>query len=286
MADHHDLQQDEDLIISFFPDPPPFYKHFTTENQERLKDFAKENSAGDDAETKSILELASGLSAEQVLALPTELRYLVPPKPPADDEEFHVFNETAKAKGTDVFMKNMEHISAMLKAETVFDDWTYEQLYPSSNGADATSQSASSTLDRQNYLFRFIRSIMLSYVALLGIVASNPTSPHKDEKLKDILTMVTNMHALINEYRPHQARETLIGKMEEQVERKQKEIQGVKKMAERVRTVLDGFNTEAETLHNGDDGRTEEEVRIHDEEERRRESQRHMWEAMDDILGQ
>ena len=43
---------DEDIKLNFFPDPPPFYKHFTTENLARLKEIEKE-AAPEDDETKS-----------------------------------------------------------------------------------------------------------------------------------------------------------------------------------------------------------------------------------------
>lgn len=286
-------QQDEDLIISFFPDPPPFYKHFTSENVQRLQKVKEDATSSDQESPKIDLSIALDLSAEQILGLPTELRYLIPPEPPADNEEFHVFNEKAKAKGSDTFMEKMEHIGLMLKAETVFDEWTYEQLYPSPTGVETTaelsedSKPASTTIDRQNYLFRFTRSILLSYIALLGIVASDATSPQKQEKLKDMLTMVTNMHALINEYRPHQARETLIKKMEEQVERKKREIEGVRKMSEKVRSVLDGFGRDMEGLQREDKIiEPDERVMVPSAGDVRLAAQRYMWDTLDEILGQ
>jgi mediator of RNA polymerase II transcription subunit 7 len=268
-------QEDEDLKLAFFPPPPPFYQHFTVENRDRLE--AAKKDAGID--TTSNDENAPRLSTEQVLALPTELRYLVPPEPPNDTEEFKVFGTVTKAKGSDTFNNTMEWIGRTLAADYTLTDWTYEQLYPSTDA----SSSASSTLDRQRYLFRFLRSILLAYIELLGIVANNPTSDNKDDKLKDILTMVTNMHALINEYRPHQARETLIREMERQVERKRKEIEGVKQMKERVSEVLEGFGRDVPGEKTGE---TNEEPAISSEEERKREAQRHMWQGLDEILGQ
>jgi mediator of RNA polymerase II transcription subunit 7 len=268
-------QEDEDLKLAFFPPPPPFYQHFTVENRDRLE--AAKKDAGID--TTSNDEKSPRLSTEQVLALPTELRYLVPPEPPNDTEEFKVFGTVTKAKGSDTFNNTMEWIGRTLAADYTLTDWTYEQLYPSTDA----SSSASSTLDRQRYLFRFLRSILLAYIELLGIVANNPTSDNKDDKLKDILTMVTNMHALINEYRPHQARETLIREMERQVERKRKEIEGVKQMKERIGEVLEGFGRDVPGEKTGE---TNEEPAISSEEERKREAQRHMWQGLDEILGQ
>ncbi|KAH7069849.1 mediator of RNA polymerase II transcription subunit 7 [Paraphoma chrysanthemicola] len=276
MADQQLQQQqeeDEDLKLPFFPPPPPFYQHFTTENKERLKEI--ENEAALDTLTED--DNAAKLSAEQILALPTELRYLIPPAPPADNGEFKVFGTVTSARGSDAFEKTMEWISRTLAVDYTLEGWKYEQLYPSTSA----SSSASASIDRQRYLFRFLRSILVAYIELLGIVAINPTSEQKNQKLKDILTMVTNMHALINEYRPHQARETLILEMERQVERKKREIEGVRKMKERVGEVLEGFGREIPAEKVAENGEV-----VVGEEERRRDAQRGMWRALDEVLGQ
>jgi mediator of RNA polymerase II transcription subunit 7 len=268
-------EEDQGLKLPPYPPPPPFYLKFTTENKDRLEEIKKET--GIDTATDN--GKSSQLSAEQILALPTELRYLIPPEPPADTEEFKVFGTVTQLKGRDTFSGTMEWISQTLAGDFTLLDWKYEQLYPSTDA----SNSASSTLDRQRYLFRFLRSILVAYIELLGIVAVNPTADQKDDKLKDILTMVTNMHALINEYRPHQARETLIREMERQVERKKREIEGVRKMKERVGGVLDGFGREvpSEKAEDKDD-----EGAVTCEEEKKREAQRQMWQAMDEMLSQ
>ncbi|KAH8723023.1 mediator of RNA polymerase II transcription subunit 7 [Phaeosphaeriaceae sp. PMI808] len=275
MADQQQPQDDDDLRLPPFPPPPPFYQHFTAENQRRLEDIKQEALLDiiteDGTPTK--------LSPDQILALPTELRYLVPPEPPKDNEEFKVFGAVTKANGTDSFNMTMEWIGRTLAADYTLTGWQYEQLYPSTDAAS----SASSTLDRQRYLFRFLRSILVAYIELLGIVAVNPTSEHKDQKLKDILTMVTNMHALINEYRPHQARETLIREMERQLERKQKEIEGVRKMKDKVGQVLEGFGREVPSDKSEDKS---QETVMKSESEKKREIQRQAWQAMDELLGQ
>jgi mediator of RNA polymerase II transcription subunit 7 len=289
-----DRQQEDGILLNFFPDPPPFYKHFTADNQNRLEEIQKEATAGGDASTASTSASTSAntpgskLSAEQILALPTELRYLVPPEPPADDEDFEVFGESTRAKGNSRFQQNMDFVSAKLNNEMILPGWKYEQLYPTADepSTEPAPASASSNFDRQNYLFRFNRSIILTYIELLGIVALDPTSEHKDAKLKHILTMVTNMHALINEYRPHQARETLINIMQEQVERKKREIEGVKKMKERVRNVLEGFEKEVDAWNGSGVDSDNAEHHGSEAEDKRRIVQREMWNAMDEILGQ
>lgn len=270
------LPPDEEQVVSFFPDPPPFYKYFTTENLERLKQFkgARAHESGGAASPQ--------LSASQLLDLPPELRYLVPPEPPAEDTEYSVFGETTKAREGDNFERVVEFIGRQLwddlNNQGVLQGWTYEQLYPAGSDSDSWS-----SLDRQNYLFRFLRSILLSFVELLGIMATNPESEQKEEKLRNIMTLLLNMHALINEYRPHQARETLIGLMEGQLERKKKEVEGVRRMAAKIKETLDGFEKDAPT-------RVDEVVKdVHDEaadnEERRKDSHRQMWHALDEALG-
>lgn len=51
--------------------------------------------------------------------------------------------------------------------------------------------------------------------------------------------LFSEAHAIVNEYRPHQARETLIHMMEEQVERCKMETKACKEACERVRGVLE-----------------------------------------------
>ena len=265
----------EPELSSFFPNPPPFYKHFTAENQERLKQTTDD---------------ATQLSPEQLLSLPTELRYLVPPEPPADDDEYRVFGEVAKVHGIDDFSNMIDFIRRTLDGgETqqapLLADWQYQQLYPSPP-ADADASTASQTdwsLDRQHYLFRFLRSTLLSFVELLGIVSSNPTSPQKDQKLRDILTLVANMHALLNEYRPHQARETLINMMKEQLERKREEVVSIRRMKQKVQETLDDF---AKGVPERPASLTPDDAVVTTAEEIRKTSQRYMWQAMDEILGQ
>lgn len=98
------------------------------------------------------------------------------------------------------------------------------------------------------------------------------------------MTMVTNMHALINEYRPHQARQTLIERMEEQVRRKREEVEGVRKMGEKVREVLGSFGS----VDGGDkveNGILVAEDSVGVEQARKIDAQRATWEALEDVVG-
>lgn len=62
-----------------------------------------------------------------------------------------------------------------------------------------------------------------------------------DGKLKDIKTHFVNIHHLLNQYRPHEERESLIMLMEEQVEKAKAETEGIYAMKMKVEDVLDGL---------------------------------------------
>ncbi|KAF2117008.1 mediator of RNA polymerase II transcription subunit 7 [Lophiotrema nucula] len=258
-------QREEDTLpLSALPVPPPFYKAFTSANISKLKDFKSHHG---------IEEPAGGLplqlTPDQLLQLPAELRYLVPPEPPRGDEEFRVFNEVTQENGKPPTLK----------------DWDYEQLYPSPPspppGADPSIRS-DWTLDSRKYLKDLVRSALFAFLELLAITARNPTHPDKDEKLAHIATIIANMHALINEYRPHQARETLIRMMEEQLGRKRKEVEGIRKMKEKVAETLAEFSKNAPRVEKS---LGPEEAEALAAEEKRIDGQRQMWAAMDEILG-
>ncbi len=60
-------------------------------------------------------------------------------------------------------------------------------------------------------------------------------------KWDELHVLFQEAHAVVNEYRPHQARETLIVMMEGQVKRAREEGRGAREMVERVKTVLRGL---------------------------------------------
>ena len=93
------------------------------------------------------------------------------------------------------------------------------------------------------------------------------------------------MHEIINGYRPHQARETLILMMQEQVEKVRAETKAVRESMERAREVVDGI---------GREDRTEEERMKVDKDEafaerrkkkRREVNDRKVWEVLEREVG-
>ncbi|KKY14150.1 putative rna polymerase ii mediator complex protein [Diplodia seriata] len=152
-----DLDNPDNVLSATFPAPPPFWKHFTSDNRARYKELQQQNddqTAADEGEGRKPADI------------PAELRYLRPPEPPANGK-YRSFGDP-------------------------YDKMT--------------------------------QSLLLNYLELAGVLAADPG--RWQEKYEDMQTLLFNAHHLINEYRPHQARASLIAMMEEQLARRREEVEG------------------------------------------------------------
>jgi mediator of RNA polymerase II transcription subunit 7 len=130
------------------------------------------------------------------------------------------------------------------------------------------------------YLKKIVQSLMVNFLELIDVLSKNPKL--KDEKLQDIIQLFKNAHKLINDYRPHQARETLILMMEEQLEKRRVEVADIMKMKERIEEILGGFKEFQETP-----GMTAEDnkaVAASKEMQKRKDQQRRAWQALEDEM--
>ncbi|TKA58703.1 hypothetical protein B0A49_10562 [Cryomyces minteri] len=192
-----------------FPAPPPFYKFFTEENLSRLK------------ELQSTAPKSTSTTASSILDLPPELRYLIPPEPP-NNGKYRSFGALIDINETLPSLRSLG----------------IEQLYPSppTTPTPGAPTSSEQTLDRALYLTKIAKSILLKFLELVGVLSLDPSQ--FEPEINALQTMFYNAHHLINEYRPHQARESLIVIMEDSIEAKRKEIEGVKEMKARVEETL------------------------------------------------
>ena len=87
---------------------------------------------------------------------------------------------------------------------------------------------------------------------------------------------------VINRYRPHQARETLILMMEEQLETVRGETRSVKDSVERARGVMQGLEKQAQDQDRMADGKDAESNRRKNMEERKT---RRIWEILEREVG-
>jgi len=156
-----------------------------------------------------------------------------------------------------------------------------EQLFPTPQGSPAThSTPHQHVFDRQAELTKLARSMLLSFLELVGVLAVDVE--RYPAKLEDLRVLFVNAHHLINEYRPHQARETLIALMEDEVRGMRAEVEGVRRMGEKVEEVLGALAGEGEAVGVGVDVELPL-SRGQVEEGRRAERMERVWGALDAI---
>jgi len=97
---------------------------------------------------------------------------------------------------------------------------TYSMFGVSINNDDAIIQSLESQgikklissgkeVDRKKELRKLNHSILLNFLDLIDILIKCPEGSERGKKTEDMNLLFINMHHLINEFRPHQARESL-----------------------------------------------------------------------------
>lgn len=94
--------------------------------------------------------------------------------------------------------------------------------------------------DHKRQLKKLNMSILINFLDLLDILIKSPGGMKREEKLEDIKLLFVHMHHLINEYRPHQARETLRVMMEVQKRQRLETAERFQKHLERVVEMIQG----------------------------------------------
>lgn len=107
---------------------------------------------------------------------------LAPAPPPPIQGHYAMFGQTIN---TD------DEIVQPLEAQNI------RRLYPQGN------------FDHKSELKKLNHSILANFLDLLEMLVRCPSNAEKERKLEDLKLLFINLHHLINEYRSHQARETL-----------------------------------------------------------------------------
>jgi mediator of RNA polymerase II transcription subunit 7 len=118
-----------------------------------------------------------------------------------------------------------------------------QRLEPAkANGAPSTTLSADDTNhDRALNLKRLAKSALLNFLEFVGVASIDPDGI--SEKTDDIETILINMHHGINEYRPHQARESLIQTMQNRLDQIRAETAAVNAVTDKGKRVLEGLGS-------------------------------------------
>ncbi|PGH15032.1 hypothetical protein AJ79_02714 [Helicocarpus griseus UAMH5409] len=212
-------------VAAAFPPPPPFWKHFTPQNLKKLEECKKEH------EEKTGSKQDWTPEALRTLELPPELRYLVPPKAPTSGS-YSLFGES-------------QSVSINLPS---LQDQGIDQLYPSPPSGDENALPP----NHRFYLLKISKSLLLNFLEFVGILSVFPE--RFEAKVQDIRNLFINAHHLLNLYRPHQARESLIMMMEEQLERTREEIREMDRVKEKVQGFLEQLEAEGSAARQANEG--------------------------------
>ncbi|KAI6859099.1 hypothetical protein KC338_g7440, partial [Hortaea werneckii] len=174
-----------------FPQPPPFYKHFTKANTAELKRQRKDLASHQpyDEEAPHSTHQPTDLN---ILSLPPELRYLIPPTPPDTTA-----NNPPKA---------FTHPLNLTPTPPTLASLSITPLQPS---------HPSVLNNPQPHLLALARSLLTTFLHLVG--AQSQDAEAWEESTRHLERIVGSLQELINAYRPHQARESLILEMEGRV---------------------------------------------------------------------
>jgi len=125
---------------------------------------------------------------------------------------------------------------------------TYSMFGMTVNNDDAIIQSlesqgfkrlySSKDIDRKKELRKLNHSVLVNFLDLIDILIKCPESPKRDEKIEDINLLFIHMHHLINEFRPHQARETLRVMLMVQKRKRTQFTAKFKEKLEKVETII------------------------------------------------
>ncbi|KAJ5758507.1 hypothetical protein N7520_005663 [Penicillium odoratum] len=216
-------------VNTAFAPPPPLWKHFTRDNLDKLKEIKTEASKNKDGRP---IRKEWSPAELRALNLPPELRFLVPPDIPTG--EYSVFGE-------------LQTLSTTLPS---LQEQGIEQLYPEppTNTTQDPSQPPQSPqpLSHAYYLLKISKSLLLNFLELVGILSVSPEQ--FEPKVEDMRNLFINAHHLLNLYRPHQARESLIMMMEEQLERTKEEIKQMDKVKADIEGLLEEIQAEGSDI--------------------------------------
>ncbi|KAI0193103.1 mediator complex, subunit Med7 [Astrocystis sublimbata] len=207
------MDEEQQQTASTWPPPPPFWKAFTPENITRIAELRREEAARNGTSPHDTATV-------RIPALPRELRSLQPPPEP-EDGEWRVFGDRYRLQ---------DELPQL-------DDHEIRRLFPNPEERDQDGKH----FDRATILKRLAKSLLLNFLELTGLLATEPEAA--EEKVTDIRDLFINFHHLINEYRPHQARESLIALMQSQLDRTRAETNAIRDAKDHAERVLEGLGS-------------------------------------------
>ncbi|KAI3405634.2 MED7 [Candida oxycetoniae] len=138
---------------------------------------------------------------------PGELRFLIPPELPPGTQ-----------------YRGYGNIWSFQDKLPDLKDTEWKQLY---NDENLTSKTKIAELHK------IMDSLLINFLELIGILSIDPQQ--FEPKLKDISLLLINFNHLLNTYRPHQSRESLIMLLKNQIDHKNGEIEEIDRVCHSVK---------------------------------------------------
>ncbi|KAI1171037.1 mediator complex, subunit Med7 [Nemania sp. FL0916] len=205
------MDEEQQQVASTWPPPPPFWKNFTADNVAHINQIRRTTAERLGVEDASTVHLSD---------LPRNLRNLQPPPEP-ESGEWRVFGDRYTLQDE---LPRLE-------------DGEIRRLFPEPEDRDRDGKH----FDRATILKRLAKSLLLNFLELTGLLANSPELA--EDKITDIRDLFINFHHLINEYRPHQARESLISMMQSQLDRTRAETNAIRDTKDKAERVLEGLGS-------------------------------------------
>ncbi|KYK61138.1 hypothetical protein DCS_02279 [Drechmeria coniospora] len=209
--------QEPHSLASTFPNPPPFWHDFTPDKLGRIEKLRSELVDEEAAEEATPLRVPN---------LPDDLTNLQAPPEPADGR-WRVFG--------DQYMLDD-------KLPTL-EDQGITNLHAAANESQQQQlqDKDGKHYDRALELKKLSKSLLLNFLELVGVMSHNPADG--EAKVKDLRTLFINLHHILNEYRPHQARESAIEMMQDHLDRTRAETAAIRTQVDKARSVLEGLGS-------------------------------------------
>ncbi|EEY23895.1 mediator of RNA polymerase II transcription subunit 7 [Verticillium alfalfae VaMs.102] len=251
MGDNTD-QQGQKAHSSAFPNPPLFWKDFTPENITRIAELRATRAEETSTDLKDLPIRTS--------AIPDELINLQPPAEPSTG----TWRVLGGQYSLDDKLPSLEEVNIKRLASAHNDERDGKHL------------------DRAFELKRMAKSLLLNFLELVGVMSITPED--STAKVDDLRTLLMNFHHVLNEYRPHQARESGIALMQSHLDRTRAETAAIRAQVDSAKRVLEGLGSidilqASPTSESASKGN--EQSASNDPLDRR---EREVWEAADELF--
>lgn len=141
-------------------------------------------------------------------------------------------------------------------------------------------------IDRKKELRKLNHSVLVNFLDIIDILIKCPESPKREEKIEEINLLFIHMHHLINEFRPHQARETLRVMLMVQRRKRTQFTAKFKEQLEKVETIIQEAIENLPEPDIVDSMDTKEKTESPDDAEKMAEEEREYCSSLDRIMCQ